>query len=77
MRTYAELGPSFRPRSHQVKYFSSTGITVGGGVDLKIPIVRISPEFRYIHWAADTHNASNIGFPSKQDQVEFLVGFSL
>jgi hypothetical protein len=52
--------------------------------DLRFPemlrldhVIHVAPEFRYTHWSADsTPAAGQTYIQSKQDQVEFLVGFS-
>jgi hypothetical protein len=48
---------------------TNAGVVLGGGVDVKIPFVRISAELRYTHQgSADFQQLSNL------DQAEFLVG---
>jgi hypothetical protein len=45
------------------------GVVLGGGVDVKIPLVRVSAELRYTHeGSADFQSLSNL------NQAEFLVG---
>lgn len=80
VKPYLEAGPSFRTTSG-INYLSNNGVTVGAGVDIHALLLRISPEFRYTHWGSDSSSLANPfeGNPfvsSKQDQVEFLVGFS-
>lgn len=48
---------------------SQHGFVLGGGVDVKIPFIRISPEIRYTHDLGS--GASNI---LQTNQAEFLVG---
>ena len=76
IRPYFEVGPSFRTTASQLSYLSGTGITTGVGADLKVPLVRLSPEFRYTHWSGDSAHSLAIVPSSRQDQVEFLVGIS-
>src|SRR6185312_6856249 len=78
---YIEAGPSFRATS--ISNLSNNGVTVGAGVEVQALLLRIAPEFRYTHWSSDSKTAPTsflLGtltpFSSKQDQVEFLVGFS-
>ena len=77
LKPYAEVGPSFRTGAQQLSYLSSSGVTAGIGADLKVPMVRLSPEFRYTHWAGDgVHSAGTAPLGSRLDQVEFLFGIS-
>jgi Outer membrane protein beta-barrel domain len=74
---YIEAGPSFRTSASAISYLSNSGVTVGAGVDVHALVLRISPEFRYTHWSSDSSPiVGNPYISSKQDQVEFLVGFS-
>jgi hypothetical protein len=73
---YIEAGPSFRTVSGDIKYLSNDGVTVGAGADVRALILRISPEFRYTHWGKDSSGRLATTAASKQNQLEFLVGFS-
>ncbi len=76
VKPYLEAGPSFRTTS-SINYLSNNGVTFGAGVDVHALILRISPEFRYTHWSSDSSPVvGNPYISSKQDQAEFLVGFS-
>ncbi len=48
---------------------SHAGVVLGGGVDVKIPFVRISGELRYTHQGSADFEAI-----SKLNQAEFLLG---
>lgn len=48
---------------------TNAGIVLGGGVDLKIPFIRLSAELRYTHEGNDYFRAI-----SNTNQAEFLVG---
>jgi hypothetical protein len=77
VKPYAEVGPSFRTGARQLTYLSSSGTTAGLGADLKVPLVRLSPEIRYTHWSGDgSHVLGTAPLASRLDQVEFLFGFS-
>jgi hypothetical protein len=77
VKPYAEVGLSFRAGAQQLSYLSGTGISAGVGADLKVPLVRLSPEFRYTHWSSDgAHSPVAAPLGSRLDQVEFLFGFS-
>ena len=64
--------------SSPVELANSTtrGYVLGGGLDLKLLILHITPEVRLTRWGAkhfiDTTGLVN----SKQNQAEFLVGFT-
>ena len=76
-KPYVEVGPSFRTTSSAISYLSGNGVTVGAGIDVHALLIHVAPEFRYTHWSADsTPAAGQTYIQSKQDQVEFLVGFS-
>jgi hypothetical protein len=48
---------------------TNAGVVLGGGVDVKIPFVRVSGELRYTHQgSADFQQISNV------NQAEFLLG---
>jgi hypothetical protein len=72
---YVEAGPSFRTTG-SLGYLSNNGVTFGVGTDIKALVLRVSPEFRYTHWSSDSKVNGFIPTGSKQDQVQFLVGFS-
>lgn len=86
-RPYIDAGPAFRTTTENTQYLSNHGIAVGGGIDIKLLFLHLSPEIRYIRWGSDSSNA---GIPtgtgpasfgtdyahSNLNQVEFLVGLS-
>jgi len=78
VKPYLEAGPSFRAKSSEISWLSSSGLTLGGGVEVKLGRVRFGPELRYTHWGSDGPPGPGIAFnpPSKTDQAEFLVGIS-
>jgi hypothetical protein len=53
---------------------TSTGIVIGGGVDIHPLFLHISPEVRYTRWTSQ-HFASDV-LSSNQNQVEFLLGIT-
>jgi len=70
---YVEAGPSFRALEGAVSSQSRYGATLGAGVEARLPVLRIAPEFRFTHWGND----DMVGPPtSKRNQVEFLVGIT-
>ena len=53
----------------------TTGLVLGGGVDLKVLFLHLTPEFRYTRWQAALFEDSNGLLSSQKNQTEFLVGF--
>ncbi len=55
---------------------ATIGYVMGGGVDIKVLLIHISPEVRLTRWGAK-HFLDPTGLVnSKQNQAEFLVGFT-
>lgn len=52
---------------------SSTGVVVGGGVQISLGRLRISPEARYTHWTSASANGF-AGVSTSQQQVDLAVG---
>jgi hypothetical protein len=80
---FLELGPAFRAVQGGAPEFrvpdtptglSAAGVTVGGGLSVKVRHLNFGPEFRYTHWGSDEKMSNSI--PSLRNQVEFLVGLS-
>jgi outer membrane protein with beta-barrel domain len=78
VKPYLEAGPSFRAKSSDISWLSDRGLTLGGGVELKLGRVRLGPELRYTHWGSDAGPNSTVLFnpPSRTNQAEFLLGIS-
>ena len=57
----------------------TAGFTIGGGIELKLLLLKITPEIRYTRWGNEQFRGV---FPaggiltSNQNQAEFLVGFT-
>jgi hypothetical protein len=51
------------------------GAVVGGGLDLHLLVIHVTPELRYTRWVSQHFNVSGV-LSSKQDQAEFLVGIT-
>src|ERR1700687_1131990 len=54
VKPYAEAGPIFRHVGSDASYLSSGGFALGGGIDFKLLLVRISPELRFSRWGGDS-----------------------
>jgi len=78
VKPYVEAGPSFRWVGSNASYLSNTGVSFGGGVELKLERLRLGPEIRYTRWASDAPAPRGVAFfaPSSANQTEFLVGIS-
>jgi opacity protein-like surface antigen len=62
----------------ELKDSSSSGFTMGGGVEIKALLLRVTPEIRYTRWSTQHFNATifNGSLGSNLNQAEFLVGFT-
>jgi len=72
---YVEAGPNFRALEGAVSFQSRYGATLGAGVEARLSVLRIAPEFRFTHWGNDIETRPLTS--SKRNQVEFLVGITL
>lgn len=52
------------------------GYVMGGGVDVKVLLIHISPEVRFTRWGAKHFIDPNGLLNSKQNQAEFLLGIT-
>jgi opacity protein-like surface antigen len=90
VKPYVEAGPSFRKFANVNHLLSGSsiqfasdkggaGLTFGAGVEVKLLLIRVSPELRYTHWGSRAFSASALGtdvLHANQNQAEFLVGIS-
>lgn len=67
----------------ELAHSTVNGIVLGGGIDIHVPLIHVSPEIRYTHWNSQQFQTpstvpvtpgTSIG--SNQNQVEFLVGIT-
>jgi len=75
VKPYVEAGPIFRHVGSQGSYLSNSGFALGGGVDIKVLLIRVTPEVRFSRWGGDTASTF-IAAPSQLNQAEFLIGIS-
>jgi outer membrane protein with beta-barrel domain len=54
----------------------NAGFVLGGGIELRAPLIHISPEIRYTRWGSENFRSPSGFLNSSQNQVEFLVGFT-
>jgi hypothetical protein len=76
-RPYIEGGLTFRGRPSTLAV-PRVGLTLGGGLEFKLPVVRISPEVRYTRWGQDNLivAAGNHIQAEQQNQAAVLLGIS-
>ncbi|MBK5294317.1 MAG: PorT family protein [Acidobacteriia bacterium] len=56
---------------------SAAGIVFAGGIELKVPIIRITPELRFTHWGSENFSHPvNALLKSNLNQAVFLVGIT-
>jgi len=55
---------------------NTRGYVVGGGIDVKVLLIHVSPEVRFTRWGAKHFVDPSGLLNSKQTQAEFLVGFT-
>jgi hypothetical protein len=76
VKPYVEAGPIFRAVGSGAPYLSNRGLALGGGIDFKLPLVRLTPEIRYSRWAKDGSQMVAFTAPSNVNQAQFLIGIS-
>jgi len=55
---------------------ANAGFVVGAGIELHLPLVKLSPEIRYTRWGAANVTDLGAALRSNQNQAEFLVGLT-
>ncbi|MEZ5352590.1 MAG: hypothetical protein R2762_08130 [Bryobacteraceae bacterium] len=65
-------GLAVRDPAEFVKSYT-TGVVFGGGVEIKVPIIRITPEIRYTHRFEDQFRVGNL-INLRGNQLTMLVG---
>lgn len=90
--TVVSINPFLPPQNlNQPAHSTTTGVVFGAGLDIKVPYVHVSPEFRFTHWTTQhfvpgttlTTTGTpfpgfvpNSGFSSNQNQVEAMIGIT-
>jgi len=71
--------PGIRERVGDQPVFEDSyrsGFVLGGGIEVRVPFLRISPEIRYTRWGSENFlDALNI-LRSNKNQWEFLIGLT-
>jgi hypothetical protein len=73
LRPTIEAGPSFRAHARSAPGLTASGFTAGGGVELKLPVIRLSSDLRYTRWQSPGSPTST---SPELNQVELLFGIS-
>jgi opacity protein-like surface antigen len=55
---------------------ATAGIALGGGIEVKALLLRVSPGIRYTRWGSRNFQDINGAIVSNENQLEFLVGIS-
>lgn len=76
LKPYVEAGPIFRYVAARASYLSNAGFAIGGGVELKLLLLKLSPEIRFSRWGSDAATSLVNAPPSNLNQAEFLIGLS-
>ena len=50
------------------------GFVIGGGAQIRVPVVRISPEILYTRWSNENFSSADRDLASSRNQLEILVG---
>jgi hypothetical protein len=77
VKPYVEAGPIFRYVAARASCLSNAGFAIGGGVELKLLVLKLSPEIRFSRWGSDAATSIPNAPPSNLNQAEFLIGLSL
>ena len=71
IKPLVEAGPAFRAHSSSLPDLTASGFALGGGVEFKLPLIRLSSDLRYTRW---TSPASTAATSPNANQVELLFG---
>ena len=58
----------------ELKDRSTGGATVGGGMELSLPLIRVSAELRYTRWGSSSIKSAVTGLATQLNQADFLLG---
>ena len=75
MRPFLAAGYSFRRLSGlELSNPMKTGPTLGGGLEVGVPLVRFSAEIRYTRWGSSSFKAALGGLATQLNQADLLLG---
>lgn len=81
VRPYVDAGVAFDHLQgltdpvNALKKPGATGAVLGGGLDLHLLVLHVSPEIRYTRWMAQQFSLAGV-LSSQQNQAEFMVGIT-
>lgn len=73
---FSLLGPSSSQSTAATTKTFSTGATVGGGLELKLLRLRVSPELRYTRWFSPPYIGNYLPIRMSANQIDLLIGFT-
>lgn len=73
-RPFFTVGPVFHSLGSALSFGPDRGFALGGGLDLKLIKVHVSPELRYTRFGSSRSPLAGLDF--NKNQVDFLVGFT-
>ncbi len=76
VKPYIEAGPSFRANGGAGAFLAHSGFAFGGGVEVGLLKLHVSPEIRFTHWGPDSGVPLFGTLHSGQNQAEFLIGLT-
>lgn len=75
LRPFLAAGYSFRRLSGlELNNPMKTGPTLGGGLEVGVPLVRFSAEIRYTRWGSSSFKAALGGLATQLNQADLLLG---
>jgi opacity protein-like surface antigen len=72
--TGAPASVQFSDQPPEVAKRSTAGATLGAGLELSAPLVRLSAEVRYTRWGSSSFRSALGGLVSQLNQADFLLG---
>jgi len=60
----------------ELRHNTIYGVAVGGGVDIRVAFLHLSPEIRYTRWAEQHFRDTNDLLHWNENQAEFLLGIT-
>jgi len=82
LRPYLGAGLAFRRLRGfdegvaELRERSAAGAVLGAGMELRMPVIRLSGEIRYTRWGSTSFKSALGDFRSQLNQAEFLVGIA-
>ena len=83
LRPFIEAGLSFRRfagfntgQLPEVRGRAAAGATVGAGLELRLPVVRLSSEIRYTRWGSTSIRSALGGITTQLNQADLLLGIT-